>query len=215
MKLVLCSEAFSTQDTIQACIDICDKPVDEISFAIINEAYAVEEDDKRWVLENLNFVANNFPGEIDMVNLLALSIEEVEARIRSKDVILVLGGHTDYLRSIFDQTGFTDLLPKLLESKVYVGSSAGSQILATRISDEAYKSIYGEENNYGTTNYLELVDFAIMPHLDSPNFENRRESLMEAVGTFDSRVYGLRDDSAVVVNGDEVFLVGSEPVIIG
>jgi len=44
--------------------------------AIINEAFAVEEGDKRWVLDNLNDVASNFPAELDIINLLALPIDE-------------------------------------------------------------------------------------------------------------------------------------------
>jgi|GEM_PF-3658832 len=42
-----------------------------------------------------------------------------------------------------------------------------------------------------------------MPHLDSPDFPNRKESLLEAVGSFESKVYGLRDDSAEVIDGDD------------
>jgi hypothetical protein len=77
MKLVLCSEGFHTPNTVEACVRLVGKPQDQISIGIINEAYAVEEGDKRWVLDNLNSVANNFSGEIDIINLLALSIQEV------------------------------------------------------------------------------------------------------------------------------------------
>lgn len=88
MKLVLCSEGFATENTVQACVDLCGKPQSEISIAIINESFAVEEGDKRWVLDNLNSVFNNFSNEIDIINLLALSIDEVEKRISNKDVFL-------------------------------------------------------------------------------------------------------------------------------
>src|SRR5690606_37109884 len=103
-------------------------PKDQITIGVINEAFAVEEGDKRWVLDNLNSVASNFSNEIDIVDLLALSIEEVEKRLADKDVIFVVGGDTDYLMSVYQKTGFDKLLPKLLETKVYVGSSAGSMV---------------------------------------------------------------------------------------
>lgn len=64
MKLILCSEGFHTQNTVEACIKLVGKPKDQISIAIINEAFAVEEGDKRWVLDNLNSVASNFRGEV-------------------------------------------------------------------------------------------------------------------------------------------------------
>jgi dipeptidase E len=214
MKLVLCSEGFHTPNTVKACVKLVDKPQDQISIGIINEAYAVEEGDKRWVLDNLNSVSSNFSGEIDIVDLLALSIQEVEERLSDKDIIYVIGGDTDYLMSVYRKTGFEKLLPKLLETKVYVGSSAGSMVVGKRISAAAYRLIYGEDSKYGIDEYLGIVDLSVMPHLDSPDFPNRKESLLEAVGSFEGRVYGLRDDSAVVIDGDETKTIGSEPIVI-
>ncbi len=214
MKFVLCSEGFHTPDTVDACVKLVGKPQDQISIGIINEAYAVEEGDKRWVLDNLNAVANNFSGEIDIINLLALSLEEVEKRLADKDVIFVVGGNTDYLMAVYQKTGFDKLLPKLLATKVYVGSSAGSMVIGKRISEAAYKLIYGEDGRYGIEEYVGLVDLSIMPHLDSPHFPNRKESLLDIAGSFQGKVYGLRDDSAVVVDGERIFTIGSEPIII-
>ena len=72
--------------------------------------------------------------------------------------------------------------------------------------------MYGEEGAYGTNKYLELINFSVMPHLDSEHFPLRKENLMVAVKDHKGLVYGLRDDSAVIVNGNEVSLTGSEPV---
>lgn len=214
MKFVLCSEGFHTPNTVEACVRLVGKPQDLIKVGIINEAYAVEVGDKRWVLDNLSSVANNFSGEIDITNLLALSTEEVEKRLADKDVIYVIGGDTDYLMSVYQKTGFDKLLPKLLETKVYVGSSAGSMVVGNRISAAAYKLIYGEDSKWNIEQYVGLVDLSVMPHLDSPDFPNRKENLLKAVGSFEGRVYGLRDDSAVVINGSDVTTIGSEPIII-
>jgi dipeptidase E len=216
MKLVLCSEGFYTANTVQACVDLVGKPQEEITVAIINEAFAVEDGDKRWILDNLNDVANNFPDSIDIVNLLALSIYDIEARIADKDVIFVVGGHTDYLMHVFEKTGFATLLPKLLETKVYVGSSAGSMVIGKRVSSDAYLRIYGEEGDYGVKEYLGLVDLALKPHLNSPEFPNNRpEILDEATGGMSFPVYGIQDDSALVINGDQQTFIGSEPYKVG
>ncbi len=214
MKLVLCSEGFHTSNTVEACVKLVGKPKDEISIGIINEAFAVEVGDKRWVLDNLNSVASNFSGEIDIVDLLALSLNEVEERLADKDVIFVVGGDTDYLMSVYQKTGFDKLLPKLLETKVYVGSSAGSMVVGKRISAAAYRLIYGEDSKWNINEYVGLVDLSVMPHLDSPHFPNRKESLLEAVGSFEGKVYGLRDDSAVVIDDDNIHTIGSEPIFI-
>ncbi len=214
MKLVLCSEGFRSQNTVKSCVDLVGKPQEKITFAVINEAFAAEHGDKRWVISNLNDVAKNFPAEMDIVNLLAFPLNEVEERIMQKDAIFVVGGHTDYLMSVFVKTGFDKLLPKLLETKVYVGSSAGSMVMGKRLSSEAYKEMYKEVVGYGTTRYLEIVDFAIMPHLDSKDFPGRKENLLKASKKHTGLIYGLNDDSAVVVNGEEITTIGSEPLIL-
>ena len=214
MRLVLCSEGFHTQNSVDACVKLVGKTANKISAGIINEAYAEDAGDKRWVLDNLNTVATNIGGEIDLINLLALTNKDIEKRLANKDIIFVVGGNTDYLMSVFVKTGFDKLLPRLLASKVYVGSSAGSMVIGKRLSTAAYRHIYGEDSKWNNTDYLGLVDFSIIPHLDSPHFPNREDTLMSAVGKNTTKVYGLRDDSAVIVNGDDISFTGSDPVIL-
>lgn len=215
MKLILCSEGFYTDEIVAKCERLVDKPKDSISIAIINEAYAVEHDNNLcWVLNNLNEVKNNFGGNLELVNLLALDIKTIKERIEHNDVIFVVGGNTDYLMSVFNKSGFSELLPELLKTKVYVGSSAGSMVLGKRLSTEAYKKIYNEGDTYGVDKYLELVDMCIMPHLDSAHFPNRKEALLEAAKKHSGLIYGLQDDSAVVVEGESVSTLGSEPIVL-
>lgn len=215
MKLLLCSEAFRTSGTVQACVELCGKPQDQISIAIINEGYAIEDDDKRWVLHNFRDIANNFSGPIDMVNLLALPLETVESRIAKYDVIFVVGGGTDYLMHVFNKTGFSKLLPKLLQTKVYVGSSAGSMIMGRRTPSSAYHAIYGKSDTFGVQEYLGFVDLAIRAHLNNPEFPNNTpEGLKMASAGINFSVYGLQDDSALVIDGSTQTFVGSKPVMI-
>lgn len=212
MKLVLCSQGFHTPNTIQACVELCGKPQNEITIAIINEAYAVLEGDKRWVLDDLNGVVKHFSAEIDIINLLALPLDEIEKRIASKDVIFVNGGSIDYQMYVFKKSGFAKLLPKLLETKVYVGSSAGSMVIGKRVSTEAYHKIYGASDDFNIKEYMGLVNLAITPHMNSPRFPNNRPEILEEVASGMSfPVYGLQDDSAIVINGEEQKFIGSEP----
>jgi len=213
---VLCSEGFYTPNTVQACVELCGKPQDQIRVAIINEAYAVEQGDKRWVLNNLNDVAKHFPAEIDIVDLLALPIEQIRQRIMRKDVIFVLGGNTDYLMHVFEKSGFAKILPELLKTKVYVGSSAGSMVIGKRVSSEVYAAIYGEDDDFGVREYMGLVNFAVKPHMHSPHFPDNRPGILERVtADADFPVYGLKDDSAIVIHRDKQQFIGSEPYRVG
>lgn len=215
MKLLLASAGFYTPEIAAKCVELVGKPQDEINLAVINEAYAVEHGDHSWVLDDLNNIKNNFKGQMELVNLLALDLETVKERLELADVIFVVGGHTDYLMSVFKKIGFDKLLPELLKTKVYVGSSAGSMVMGNRVSTEAYTKIYGEENDYGVTGYLGFVDLAIKPHLGSKLFpQNRKETLLEVTKNYKGIVYSLADDSAIVVDGDKTYTIGSNPVKI-
>jgi dipeptidase E len=158
----------------------------------------------------MNIIGSTFGGLLQLINLQALDIVEIEKRLMAVDAIYVVGGHTDYLMSVFDKSGLSAILPRILESKVYVGSSAGSMIIGKRISTNAYAKIYGEVGTYGTTKYLELVNFAIKPHFNSPDWPNNREPVLrEVVASFDSTLYTLSDTSAIAINNNLFELVGS------
>lgn len=138
------------------------------------------------------------------------------AQFMKKDVLFVVGGNTDYQMHVFQKSGFATLLPKLLETKVYVGSSAGSMVMGKKVSSESYHTIYGERQTFGVEAYLGLVDFAIKPHMNSPHWpKNKPEILDTAAAGMGFPVYGLQDDSAIVVDGDSVKFVGSPPHEVG
>lgn len=215
MKLLLTSGGLCTQEIIDSLVELVGKKQADISVAVINEAFAVEKGSKRWVIDELTKLGEIFKGNIDIVDLLALSKEEIANRLKNSDVIYVLGGHTDYLMSVHKKTGFAKILPDLLKDKVYVGSSAGSMVACQRVSTESYWEIYGEENDFDTEEYMNLTDFAIKPHLDSVNFpKSRREILQKVSATFDKTIYGLRDDQAILVKDDDIEFIGGKPLTL-
>lgn len=208
MKLLLTSSGITNETIKKAVVSLVGKQADDIGVGVINEAYAVEEGDKTWILDELVRLHEYFPKYIDIVNLLALSQEEVLQRLAPCDVIFVVGGHTDYLQSVFNASGFAELLPKLLEKKVYIGSSAGSMVVGKRISAEAYKLVYGEAGTYGTSRYMEMVDFALKPHFNSPLFpKNNEEQLAPIAKDLDFSLYAIDDATAIQVVDDEIKVV--------
>lgn len=215
MKLVLASAGFYTQEIVDKTVELVGKPREEIKVAVINEAYAVEHGNHSWVLRDLNSINANFGSGFELVNLLALDVETVRERLELSDIIYVVGGHTDYLMHIFNKTGFSKILPELLKTKVYVGSSAGSMVLAKRVSTASYTKVYGEENDYGVAEYMNLVDFALKPHLNNPLFpNNNKEVLLEVSKDFVGTLYGLHDDSAIIIEGESQYTVGTQLIVI-
>ncbi|MEK7571821.1 MAG: Type 1 glutamine amidotransferase-like domain-containing protein [Patescibacteria group bacterium] len=214
MKLILASEGFYTEEIVAKCEELVGKPRHSINIAIINEGYAVQSDNLRWVLVNLNDVVKNFGGKLELVNLLALDKETVKERIEEADVLFVVGGDADYLMTLFNKTGFTQLLPELLQKKVYVGSSAGSMVMGKRLPTNISEKLYHLEAAYTVEKYMELVDFSFVAHLNSQS-KDRQAKLIEA--TKDKKnltVYGLHDDSAIVIDGGSMTVIGSKPLMI-
>jgi len=66
----------------------------------------------------------------------------------------MVGGNADYLMHVFNKSGFSKLLPKLLQTKVYVGSSAGSRVIGRKVSNEAFNKIFGNRITFGITEYM-------------------------------------------------------------
>lgn len=215
MKLLLTSGGLSTKEITDSLVELVGKKQNEISVAIINEAFAVEKGSKRWVIDELANIGKLFNGEVDIVDLLALSKEEIGNRIKNSDVIYVLGGHTDYLMSVYNKSGLSEILSELLKDRVYAGSSAGSMVACQRVSTASYWKIYNEGDDFGTKKYLGITDFAIKPHLDSPDFpKSRKEVLKEVSSTFHKTIYGLRDNQAIVVSGGQTKFVGGKPLTL-
>ncbi len=212
MKLLLTSAGIRTDALASALGGLVGKPLGDISVAIINEAAAVESGDKNWLLNELVDLRRHVPGAVDFVNLLALSYEEVRQRLVFSDVIYVVGGNQDYLYHVYHKTGFARLLTEeLLSSKVYVGSSAGSMVMGYRAATNLYQSIYGAANTYGVKRYLELVDFIINPHYESANFpRNNRATVMDMAARESKPICALRDNQAIVVNGEDISCVGGD-----
>lgn len=211
MKQLLTSSGFTTKEIADALEQLVGKEKDKISFAIINEAHAVEDGDKSWVLDELANFRKYFPGYVAIVDLLALSSEEILKQALECDVIYVLGGNTDYLMKVYNDSGFADMIQNELKDKVYVGSSAGSMVVCKRVSTQAYEEVYGESKNYGIEKYIGLNDFSIKPHLGSSEFLNNREEVLTRIAkTFDGKIFAMRDDQSILVNENEIIFIGGD-----
>ena len=217
MKLLLTSNGFTHEVVIAKCEELVGKSRSDINVALINEGYTVENGDHTWLFDDWHHVKENFGGSFELVNLLGLSKEKVVERLSVSDIIFVTGGHTDYLMSVFDKTGFSDSLRMLLQSKVYVGISAGSMVLGRRNSTSAYLEIYDESEDYGVSQYLNVVDVSIKPHLNSSVFpKTRRENLLKVAQDFIGTIFAIDNFSAIVVDGDpkDYYLIGNESLKI-
>jgi len=113
-----------------------------------------------------------------------------------------------------NKSGLAEILPELLETKVYVGVSAGSMVacpdLALKTSQIVYDEDLEETENMPA---LGLVNFYVLPHLNSPYFQKVRkdsQAIKRALKEINKKVYILDDTSAVKVIDKKVEVISEK-----
>jgi dipeptidase E len=219
MKLVLASQGFTTPAVTQRVAELVGKPAADINVAVINEAYTGlgAGVDDRWLVDELRLLAGAVGGTIAFVNLRAYDAAEVEKRLDFADLVYIVGGKQAVLPALFAETGFDDVLRRAAESKIIMGTSAGANILGKQITDEAYwTDQYGTAEPFASLSSLNLVDFNVLPHFERADHPKRtHERLDPLLKNHPFMLYGLTDEQAVIVDGDDVSFVGGEPVVFG
>ncbi len=223
MKLFLTSAGF-TNDTIrQAFRDLLGRPTEECSIVVIPTGQNMVSGDKSWVYNEA------FKGPydlgwksfdiVDLAAMVALPKELWWPKLELADVILVGGGNVPYLSFWMQASGLAAELPKWLETKVYVGISAGSMATTPTLntSSECLKALglipadqsgsddAGEQmSDVG----MGLVKFGFRPHFGEGRRSTITAEVLDAVAKQeDMPVYALDDQSALSVFNGEVTIV--------
>ena len=125
---------------------------------------------KDWVIEEYNSLINL---GIKESNITEYKIGN-KVNIDDYDIIYMMGGNTIYLLYMIRKYNFDkEIIDFINKGKLYIGSSAGSQILGSTIKLNA---IY-EDNFVGMTDFtaLGIIDKEIVPHA------NKKEDLLKDI----------------------------------
>ncbi|MCM1989243.1 Type 1 glutamine amidotransferase-like domain-containing protein [Oceanirhabdus seepicola] len=124
------------------------------------------------------------------------------------DAIHLSGGNTFYFLHLLKKRGFIELLKSYVNNGgILIGISAGS-IIMTKTIDLAGYGEDSDENIIGLeiTDSLGFVDFEFYPHWDGS--ENILDSLNTYAKKKDCAVYACKDGDGIVINDDEIKLIG-------
>ena len=204
MKLLLTSGGITNKSIADALFDLVGKKPEDSTLAFVPTAANVEVGDKDWLINDLSNLKNQNFKSIDIVDISAIDRKHWEPRLKSADILFFSGGDTYHLMDWINKSGLGELLPELLETRVYAGISAGSMVtnpdLATKISQVVYDS---DLDKIGETPGLNYVDFYFIPHLNSPYFPKLIEkNIREVSKRIPKKIYALDDQSALkVING--------------
>jgi dipeptidase E len=203
MKLLLTSGGLTNNSIASALADLVGKNSSDSKVAFIPTAAICERGDKDWLIDDL-YRIKEFGYHVDIVEISALDPKVIEDILNDADVIFVGGGNPFYLSFWMQKKGLFDLLPKLLETKVYAGISAGSMIAGHSFRLSSLGPI-----GKSSAKTLNFVDFDFKPHLNSSlHSDTRNEEYVGKIATkSDKLVYALDDQSAIKVIDDKVEVV--------
>ncbi len=208
MKLLLTSGGFNNVTIIDALRELVGRDLKNARLAFIPTASHLVPGDKWWLIKDLVKCKDLGFKEVDIVEIAAIPQEIWEPRLRNADVIMVGGGYTAYLMEQTRKSGLEQLLPELLGSRVYVGVSSGSMVTAPRFRDRESNLLLGEPDiDDDTHEGLNLVDFLVAPHVNSPHSPRAEELMSQLAKSTGVPLYVIDDLTAVKVIDGEVEVV--------
>ena len=213
MKMFLTSNGINNPVLVSAFFDFLGSDPSNFDVAFIANASSIFEGDKRWLVEAMhNFSTHAQWRRFDIIDVLGLPPEILYRRLSMANIIVVWGGSEQYLAYALRQCGLADKLKTMLEDKIWVGCSAGSMVVGGDIPYRMSLQIYNEPipEAYQNSKLLELVDVAIFPHYGSSEYPGTNDENIEThVDFLGRRAYAIDDNSALIVKGDEIQIVGS------
>ncbi|MEK7463583.1 MAG: Type 1 glutamine amidotransferase-like domain-containing protein [Patescibacteria group bacterium] len=208
MKLLLTSSGLTNKSISNALFDLVGRKPEETSIAFIPTASNIETGDKSWFIDDLVNIQKQGFKSISIVDISAVSEDIWRPQLEEADVLFFNGGNSYHLMNWINKSGLAKLLPEMLKTKVYAGSSAGSVVTTPDLVLRLSKIIYGDDIEKENMNGLNYVDFYFLPHLNSPDFPNRmEEKIKEAARDLPKKIYSLDDQTALKVVDGKVEVV--------
>lgn len=164
-----------------------------------------------WAKHEINAV-KEAGFEVKLVDLAELSKATVAKAFEGCDIIIGGAGHTLYLLQEVRRSGFDELVEKKIAAGVpYVGSSAGSIILAPNI--ECVKFADDPAGAPDLTSYEGLNLFPLVPfvHFDHPDYKVYYKKILDYALENDVAFMTVKSGQFIVVEGEKWRLVESKP----
>jgi dipeptidase E len=215
MKLLLSSNGLSNDSIATAFKELISKDPKDSKVAFIPTAANPERINKDWLIDDLYRIKEQGYW-VDVIDLVAIKSADLRSALNNVDAIFVGGGNSFYLSYWMQKSGFFEIVPELLQTKVYAGISAGSMIAGSSLLESGgIKDGYIDEHYYdksikdeASDKTLNLVDIIFRPHLNSPSFAMvTEENLVKIAPKLHNLMYALDDQSALVIVEGEIKVV--------
>lgn len=210
MKLLLTSSGITNDVIAEGLSELAGRPLSELSIIHIPTAANTEQGDKGWMIDDLVRLQKHGFKVVDILDVAAVPAEVWKPRLLAADVISFGGGNEQYLAKVCREIGMKEFLISTMETKVYMGTSAGSMVAGKYLPHELSAVLYPEEDFHDTAEHpMEFYQFCFIPHLDSEWFTHVRKDVLEGMkDTFGQSVYATDDQTAIAINGDTLKIIG-------
>ena len=210
MRLYLSSYRIQSPKALEELIG---KPLTETSVALIPNAQDYYSK-RPWDIKVGELVAymQKLGLHTEIIDLREYThADELKAKLATYDLAWAAGGNTYMLRYEMRRSGFETIIGELLnQGMVYGGDSAGALVAGTSIAGVEL----ADEPDFAETvinDGLSLVPFAILPHVDNPEF-------VQVMPVFrdmhkNTEIIELKDSQAVVFRDNDYRIVDATPTI--
>jgi dipeptidase E len=200
MKLLLTSSGNTNKSIEKALLKLLEKPVKDSSLTFIPTAANVENGNKDWLAKDVNNFKKLGFKTFNVIDISKVAKDIWLPNLENTDILVFGGGNVTYLLSWISKSGLQKILSELLKTKVYVGISAGSRVLTRGL----ILSHNGTKEDVG----LGIVDFSIVPHINSKHFPERTfKKVKEESRKISYPIYALDDNSAISVVDKNISVV--------
>lgn len=212
-RLLLTSSGITNPTLLDALAELLGKPFAAARVAYIPTASVADPGDSGWLLENMTRAHALGWREFDVLELNGLPRGLVLERLRHADVVYVEGGNHYHLARSITGNGLADDLLEALETRVYVGSSAGSMIFSRNLTAHSAEVVgdVADLHRLGVDAVeppFGLFDWYVKPHLGASDFPERTDAWADDLARrADFPIWFLDDASAIRVRGDAVDVV--------
>jgi dipeptidase E len=196
MPLFLTSIACNVLEKIAAELDA--QPGD-LSVAFVPTASNPSENKEGTESDRARLVELGF--RVTDVDIATVRHDELRQAMGAADVILVGGGNTFYLLQEARRSGFDEILGELIRAgKPYIGSSAGSVLLAPTIEPIKMMDDPKQAPELDSYDGLALIDFLPMVHFGNDEFVEEYRQALSDLYSSGPRFVLVRDDEFLVVS---------------
>jgi dipeptidase E len=184
-------------------------PKDKIRIGYVFTASLGARDFSQTVKDAIIPSIKNEGYNLEEIDILNKTKEELRKFFKDKNVIHVEGGNTFYLLKAIRETGFSEIIKESLDmGNVYVGTSAGSYVLCPSIEVSCWND---ETDRYGITDFsaLNYVPFVLKVHYK----DETKDFIKEKMKTLKYPLRILRDGQGILVENDKCTFMGDEEEI--